>query len=227
MDRNSYWTTQTLWWLSMISWGIRLAFKGQSECATRSLGIIKSSSLGLFWIDFVCFFDWKGGCGVCTVILNFTDALGRDRSVSVNSCLRPIATVDGMSITTIEGVGNTVNGLDPVQVFNTKNSFSLLRYLFQNSMVTNNASQCGMCSPGFVMQVQNSQIYFVLGSYIFLRWRICSPIILLPHAKMWKLISMVIFADALDIAPSSTLFNLLRRSMWILNICIIFKWTFR
>jgi xanthine dehydrogenase/oxidase len=58
----------------------------------------------------------EGGCGACTVLLSYTDVVSGDLvSVPVNSCLRPVLACDGMSITTIEGIGSSVKGYHPVQ----------------------------------------------------------------------------------------------------------------
>lgn len=48
----------------------------------------------------------QGGCGACTVILSSHDAeTGRPTHRSINSCLRPVCALDGLSVTTIEGTG--------------------------------------------------------------------------------------------------------------------------
>src|SRR4029077_9333313 len=58
----------------------------------------------------------QGGCGACTVMLSQRDAV---TSIpvhrAVNSCLRPLCAVDGMIVTTTEGIGNVREGLDPTQ----------------------------------------------------------------------------------------------------------------
>jgi hypothetical protein len=41
--------------------------------------------------------------------------LSFNSSVSVNSCMRPLATLDGVSIITTEGIGSTVTNLHPIQ----------------------------------------------------------------------------------------------------------------
>lgn len=78
----------------------------------------------------------QGGCGACTVTLSYPDPVsGQAQNVSVNSCLRPLASVNGMSVTTCKGIGNEVSGFHPIQM----------------RLADNNGSQCGMCSPGHVM----------------------------------------------------------------------------
>ncbi|TDP97958.1 molybdopterin cofactor-binding domain-containing protein [Labedaea rhizosphaerae] len=50
----------------------------------------------------------QGGCGACTVILSSRDAKsGAATHRSINSCLRPVCALDGLSVTTIEGTGDT------------------------------------------------------------------------------------------------------------------------
>jgi len=77
----------------------------------------------------------QGGCGACTVMLSHR--LTEDEVIhqSVNSCLRLLVAVDGYMVTTTEGIGNVHAGLDPAQYCIAKN----------------NGSQCGFCTPGFVM----------------------------------------------------------------------------
>lgn len=53
----------------------------------------------------------EGGCGACTVVLTKSDG----EIVSVNSCLRPLCTNDGLAITTVEGVGSIKSGLSVEQ----------------------------------------------------------------------------------------------------------------
>ena len=57
---------------------------------------------------------------------------------AVNSCLVPLYYVEGMAVTTVEGLGNTrTNSLHPVQ----------------ERLAKAGGSQCGYCTPGFVMSM--------------------------------------------------------------------------
>lgn len=66
----------------------------------------------------------KGDCGTCTVMLN-----GR----TVRSCLVLAAEVDGMEVTTLEGVMN--GEMSPLQ----------------KSFLEHNSFQCGFCAPGVIL----------------------------------------------------------------------------
>jgi xanthine dehydrogenase small subunit len=79
-----------------------------------------------------------GDCGACTVVLLQTDANGVTRAVAVNSCLLPAGQLSGAHILTVEGL-KALNGgaLHPSQ----------------EVMVRHGGSQCGYCTPGFVMSL--------------------------------------------------------------------------
>ncbi|RYH25140.1 2Fe-2S iron-sulfur cluster binding domain-containing protein [archaeon] len=72
----------------------------------------------------------EGGCGACTVMLEKADGT----VVSANSCLRLLCANDGMSLTTVEGIGSLQGGLS----------------VEQQSMVDHNGTQCGFCTPGWI-----------------------------------------------------------------------------
>ncbi|KAJ1903315.1 hypothetical protein LPJ81_003125, partial [Coemansia sp. IMI 209127] len=79
----------------------------------------------------------EGGCGACTVMVSRYDAV--EASIihtSVNACLCPLYTVDGKHVITVEGLGTAKNP-HPVQ-----ERIALLH-----------GSQCGFCTPGFVMSL--------------------------------------------------------------------------
>src|ERR1700748_686583 len=80
----------------------------------------------------------EGDCGACTVVLGERDpdnACVRYRAV--NSCIRFLPTIDGQELVTVESLLGPGETLHPVQ----------------QSMVDNHASQCGFCTPGFVMSL--------------------------------------------------------------------------
>jgi len=74
----------------------------------------------------------EGDCGACTV-LEGTLKDGRVLYKSIVSCLTPLGNAHGKHIVTLEGIN--MNDLSPVQ----------------RAMVDNAATQCGFCTPGFIM----------------------------------------------------------------------------
>jgi xanthine dehydrogenase small subunit len=79
----------------------------------------------------------EGECGACAVARLSQDVLGRTRWEAINSCIVPLAAVHGQSITTVEGVADENGTLHPVQ----------------RALIDHGASQCGYCTPGFVMSL--------------------------------------------------------------------------
>lgn len=78
----------------------------------------------------------EGGCGACTVMISYFDkAQQKIRHKSANACLTPVCAIDGMAITTVEGIGGMKKGLHPVQ----------------QRISSMHGSQCGFCTPGIVM----------------------------------------------------------------------------
>lgn len=78
----------------------------------------------------------EGGCGACTILVSSLDpTTGEIKHRSVNSCLMPLAQAHHTSITTIEALGSLREGIHPIQ----------------QSIVAHHATQCGFCTPGFVM----------------------------------------------------------------------------
>ena len=67
----------------------------------------------------------EGECGACTVII--------DGSI-VNSCLVPVAQIDGSDITTIEGVAHE----DQL-------------HAVQQAFIDHGGAQCGICTPGMIL----------------------------------------------------------------------------
>ncbi len=77
----------------------------------------------------------EGDCGACTVIASSL-AGDRVRHRAVNACILLLPHLDGKAIRTVEGVG-APNRLHPVQA----------------AMVADHGSQCGFCTPGFIMSM--------------------------------------------------------------------------
>lgn len=76
----------------------------------------------------------EGDCGACSILKAFPNQNGEFSFSAVNSCISPLYLYDGSHVITIEGLKNE-NGLHPVQ----------------EAMVAENGSQCGFCTPGFVV----------------------------------------------------------------------------
>ncbi|PKH26602.1 xanthine dehydrogenase small subunit [Enterobacterales bacterium CwR94] len=77
----------------------------------------------------------SGDCGACTVALGRVVA-GRIRYESANSCLLPISQLQGCQLLSVDSLKQS-SQLHPVQ----------------QSLADCHASQCGFCTPGFVMSV--------------------------------------------------------------------------
>jgi xanthine dehydrogenase small subunit len=78
----------------------------------------------------------EGDCGACTVVLAQEGAKGIDYR-AINSCIRLAHSVDGMALWTVEDLAAEDGTLHPAQ----------------EAMVQCHGSQCGFCTPGFVMSL--------------------------------------------------------------------------
>ncbi len=86
----------------------------------------------------------EGDCGACTVVLAEPSADGTTLQYrAINACIRLAHSIDGMAIWTAQDIGvaptlgTGVSSLHPVQ----------------EAMVQCHGSQCGFCTPGFVMSL--------------------------------------------------------------------------
>lgn len=80
----------------------------------------------------------EGDCGACTVVVASADADGALSWRPVNACILFMGMLEGLSVTTVEGLtADLPDELHPVQ----------------QALVTHHASQCGFCTPGFVMSL--------------------------------------------------------------------------
>jgi xanthine dehydrogenase small subunit len=78
----------------------------------------------------------EGDCGACTVALGELDG-DEIRYRAVNSCIQFLPTLDGKQLVTVEDLKDESGRLHPAQ----------------QAMVETNGSQCGFCTPGFVMSL--------------------------------------------------------------------------
>ena len=78
----------------------------------------------------------EGDCGACTVVLG-EEVNGAIKFRAVNSCIRLAHSIDGMALYTVEDIAGADGALHPAQL----------------AMVQAHGSQCGFCTPGFVMSL--------------------------------------------------------------------------
>jgi xanthine dehydrogenase small subunit len=74
----------------------------------------------------------EGDCGACTVMV--TDGSG---SKALNACILFLPQLHGKAVRTVEGVSGPKGEMHPVQ----------------EAMVSHHGSQCGFCTPGFVVSM--------------------------------------------------------------------------
>ncbi|HEX2255367.1 MAG TPA: xanthine dehydrogenase small subunit [Afifellaceae bacterium] len=89
----------------------------------------------------------EGDCGACTVVLAEPDGAGGLRHRAVNSCIQFVPSLHGRQLLTVEDVHGADGGLHPVQ----------------QGLVERHGSQCGFCTPGFVMQLYAGWLEGKLG----------------------------------------------------------------
>ena len=78
----------------------------------------------------------EGDCGACTVVVGEL-AGDRVKFRAINSCIKFLPTLDGKELFTVESLRAADGALHPVQ----------------RAMVDCHGSQCGFCTPGFVMSM--------------------------------------------------------------------------
>ncbi len=76
----------------------------------------------------------EGDCGACTVLVGRPAANGAFEYQSVDACIAFVFQIDTRHVVTVEGLRH-------------KEALTV----FQSAMITNHGSQCGFCTPGFVM----------------------------------------------------------------------------
>ncbi|USG62276.1 xanthine dehydrogenase small subunit [Sneathiella marina] len=78
----------------------------------------------------------EGDCGACSVVVGEI-VEGDLRYQAVNACIQFLPTLDGKELITVEDLKSEDGGLHPVQ----------------EAMVARHGTQCGFCTPGFVMSM--------------------------------------------------------------------------
>ncbi|MCX7560972.1 xanthine dehydrogenase small subunit [Sulfitobacter sp. F26204] len=79
----------------------------------------------------------EGDCGACTVMITDTEG-----SRALNGCILFLPQVNGKQVTTVEGLAAADGALHPVQT----------------AMIDHHASQCGFCTPGFVVSMATAHL---------------------------------------------------------------------
>ena len=78
----------------------------------------------------------EGDCGACTVVLGEAQE-GQIKYSAVNSCIRLAHSIDSLALWTVEDLAQADGTLHPAQ----------------QALVQCHGSQCGFCTPGFVMSL--------------------------------------------------------------------------
>ena len=94
----------------------------------------------------------EGDCGACTVMVS--DEHG---TRAVNSCILFLPQLDGKSVHTVEGLRAPDGSLHPVQ----------------QAMIAEHGSQCGFCTPGFVVSMAAGQLNGVTDHDTHLAGNLC------------------------------------------------------
>ena len=78
----------------------------------------------------------EGGCGACTIVLG--ELINNNiKYKAINACIAFLPTLNGKQLILVEDLISNDGKLHPVQ----------------NAMVKFHGSQCGFCTPGFVMSM--------------------------------------------------------------------------
>ncbi|XP_019197782.1 PREDICTED: abscisic-aldehyde oxidase-like [Ipomoea nil] len=85
----------------------------------------------------------EGGCGACVVLLSKYDPVSEQvEDYTVSACLTLLCSVNGCSVTTSEGLGNSRDGFHPIH----------------QRFAGFHASQCGFCTPGMCVSLFSALI---------------------------------------------------------------------
>ncbi|HCE94735.1 MAG: xanthine dehydrogenase small subunit [Burkholderiales bacterium GWA2_64_37] len=93
----------------------------------------------------------EGDCGACTVVLG-EERGGQLHYSAVNSCIRLAHSVNGMALWTVEDLAEDPL-IQPVGEAPAAARQAITLHPAQEAMVQCHGSQCGFCTPGFVMSL--------------------------------------------------------------------------
>ncbi|WP_424987865.1 xanthine dehydrogenase small subunit [Microbulbifer sp. S227A] len=129
----------------------------------------------------------EGDCGACTVMV--TDGGG---ARALNACILFLPQLQGKAVRTVEGVSGPDGALHPVQ----------------EAMITHHGSQCGFCTPGFVMSMTAAHLNGARDHDDQLAGNLCrctgyAPIIRAAEAAATQPVPQWVRDDA-PIAPPAT-----------------------
>ncbi len=98
----------------------------------------------------------EGDCGACTVVIGelapeggAPDAIGGLRLQTVNACIQFLPTLHGKALFTVEDLKAQCPAVKPAEA---RHPVQMLHPV-QQAMVDCHGSQCGFCTPGFVMSL--------------------------------------------------------------------------
>jgi xanthine dehydrogenase molybdopterin binding subunit/xanthine dehydrogenase small subunit len=93
----------------------------------------------------------EGDCGACTVVVVERDARGAPTYRAINACIALLPSMAGREVWTVEGLA----GADAILAGRGRSGAATLEALHpvQRAMVERYGSQCGYCTPGFVMSM--------------------------------------------------------------------------
>jgi xanthine dehydrogenase small subunit len=94
----------------------------------------------------------EGDCGACTVVVGELDAQGVLQLESRNACIQFLPTLDGKALFTVEDLQPQCAGACAAPAHGEAEPL----HPVQQAMVECHGSQCGFCTPGFVMSLWQS-----------------------------------------------------------------------
>jgi len=90
----------------------------------------------------------EGDCGACTVLIGTLQEDKKVKYQSITSCISPLGNAQGKHVVTIDGT-------------NLRDKLTAA----QRAMAENHATQCGFCTPGFVVSLTGLALKNTINSY--------------------------------------------------------------